>query len=93
MGHTKNQMGAFTLAGSSGPVPTLPSFGPDGGNGARLSESLLFGLWGPDQAEHREVTELLGGVGPSTCAQTGGTLVGQPMRRVSGPSDGSVLVR
>ena len=63
MGHTKNQMGAFTLAGSSGPVPTLPSFGPGGGNRARLSESFLFGFREPDQAVRREVMELPGGGG------------------------------
>ena len=69
MGHTESQKDAFTLAGSSGPVPTLPSFRP----------------LGPGPIVHQEVTELIEGVGPSTFARTGGTLVGQLEAEGIGP--------
>ena len=89
-----NRMGAFPLAGSSGPVPTLPSFGPGGGNGARLTESFLFDPWEPGQAVRREVIELIGGGGTKNHSpDREDPLVGQSERRVSGPSDGSVFVR
>ena len=89
----------LALTGSAGPVPTLPDFGPGSGNGAALKASSFFGFGGPDQKGHQGVTEILKTasqvVGPSIRARTGGTLrlVGQPDRRVSGPSDGSVSVR
>ena len=51
----------------------------------RFPHGPVSGLCAPDQAEHRTVTELSGGMGPSNRARTGGTLVGQPDAEGIGP--------
>ena len=51
----------------------------------RFPRGPVSGLCAPDQAEHRKVTELSGGMGPSNHARTGGTLVGQPVAEGIGP--------
>ena len=64
-----------------------PVFGPDSSNQTQRRTSAFFGLWGPDRVEHKAVRALprciSWGVRFPLVAETGGTVVGQSVVRVS----------